>query len=100
MQKVTIGVYKAYKNSGNLRFPKANTKKHYKHFFIEIDEDDQDDYSFKTEWVSALKAVVLKRKQLYKKQIYCTECESLFESYLTKNGKGNDVLCPNCDDDE
>ena len=42
MEKVTIGVYKAYKNSGNLRFPKANTKKHWKHYFIEVDEDDED----------------------------------------------------------
>jgi len=55
MEKVTIGVYKAYKNSGNLRFPKANTKKHWKHYFIEIDEDDDENYSFGSEWVSALK---------------------------------------------
>ena len=39
MEKVTIGVYKAYKNSGNFRFPKA--KKHWKHYFIEVDEDDE-----------------------------------------------------------
>jgi len=56
MSKVTIGVYKAYKNSGNLRFHKANTKKYWKHYFIAIDEDDEDDYYFGSEWVSALKA--------------------------------------------
>ena len=67
MQKVTVGVYKSYKNAGNLRFPKTNTKKHWKHYFIEIDEDDDELY-FGSEWVSALKAVVLKRRQLYKKQ--------------------------------
>ena len=41
MTKVTVGVYKSYKNSGNLRSPKANTKKHWKHYFIEVDEDDE-----------------------------------------------------------
>ena len=94
MQKVTIGVYKAYKNSGNLRFPKAKTKKHYKHYFIEVDEDDEDDYSFGSEWVSALKAVVLKRKQLYKKTFVCTECAEVFTSYVKKNQNECDE-CPN-----
>jgi len=94
MEKVTIGVYKAYKNSGNLRFPKANTKKHWKHYFIEVDEDDEDDYSFRSEWVSALKAVVLKRKQLYKKTFYCTDCEFVYTDYVRKNSNKSDN-CPN-----
>ena len=94
MEKITIGVYKSYKNSGNLRFPKAKTKKHWKHYFIEVDEDD---YSFRSEWVSALKAVVLKRKQLYKKTFYCTDCESVFTSYVKKN-QNECNECPNgCD---
>ena len=97
MQKVTIGVYKSYKNSGNLRFHKANTKKYWKHYFIAVDEDDEDDYSFKSEWVSALKAVVLKRKQLYKKTFVCTECAEVFTSYVKKNQNECDE-CPNgCD---
>ena len=67
MQKVTIGVYKSYKNSGNLRFPKANTKKHWKHYFIEIDEDDENDYSFGSEWVVLQMILVLLRKHIQKK---------------------------------
>ena len=94
MQKVTVGVYKAYKNSGSFRFPRANTKKHWKHYFIEIDEDDENDYSFGSEWVSALKAVVLKRKQLYKKTFYCTECESVYTDYVKKNANES-AYCPN-----
>ncbi|MEK0359857.1 MAG: hypothetical protein QQN53_03690 [Nitrosopumilus sp.] len=43
MTKHTIGVYQAYKNSGNLRFHKSNTKKHWKHFFIEVDDYDVDE---------------------------------------------------------
>ena len=99
MTRYTIGVYKTYKNAGNARFHRKETKKHWRHYFID-DEFDDGDTTFGSEWISALKAVVLKRKQLYKKQIYCTECESLFESYLRKNGQGDDVFCPNCDEDE
>ena len=62
MTKHTIGVYKAYKNSGNLRFHKDKTKKHWKHFFIEVDDYDEDEYSFGSEWVSSFKAMILKRK--------------------------------------
>ena len=91
MQKITVGVYKSYKNSGNLRFHKANTKKYWKHYFIAIDEDD---YYFGSEWVSALKAVVLKRKQLYKKTFWCDECGELFTTYVKKNQNECDE-CPN-----
>jgi hypothetical protein len=94
MQKVTIGVYKSYKNAGNLRFPKAKTKKHWKHYFIEIDTDDENNLSFGSEWVSALKAVILKRKQLYKKTFYCPECEEITTTYVKKNQ--NECECVNC----
>ena len=94
MQKITIGAYKTYKNAGNLRFHRTKTKKHWRHYFIEIDEDDENDYSFGTEWVSALKAVVLKRKQLYKKTFYCTDCEAVFTSYVKKN-QNECNECPN-----
>ncbi len=62
MTKLTIGVYKAYKNSGNLRFHKRNTKKHWKHYFIDIDDYDEDEYSFKSEWISSFKAMILQRE--------------------------------------
>ncbi len=92
MTKYTIGVYKAYKNSGNLRFHKKGTKKSWKHYFIEIDNYDEDKISFGSEWVSSLKAIVLKRKQLYTRQFQCNECENMWETYVSKNT--TEVECP------
>ena len=63
MTKHTIGVYKAYKNSGNLRFHRKGTKKSWKHYFIEIDDYDEDEYLFGSEWVSSLKAVIQNRSK-------------------------------------
>ena len=71
MTKHTIGIYKAYKNSRNLRFHKSNTKKHWKRYFIEVDNYDEDEITFGSKWVSSIKAIFLKRKQLYKKQFQC-----------------------------
>ncbi len=45
MTKFTIGVYQAYKNSGNLRFHKKGTKKSWKHYFID-DDYERDDTEF------------------------------------------------------
>jgi hypothetical protein len=63
-------------------------------FFITIDEDDGENYSFGSEWVSSLKAVILKRKQLYKKQFYCTDCKTVYTDYVKKNLNESDN-CPN-----
>lgn len=97
MTKHTIGVYKAYKNSGNLRFHKSNTKKHWKHYFIEVDDYNEDEYTFGSEWVSSLKAIILKRKQLYKKQFICEECGCIYTNYVKKN-QDEDDNCPRCND--
>jgi len=97
MTKVTIGVYKAYKNSGNLRFHKRNTKKHWKHYFIEVDDYDEEEIEFKSEWVSSLRVPFLKRKQLYKKTFICEECESVYTSYVKKNVDEDDN-CPRCNE--
>ena len=97
MTKHTIGVYQAYKNSGNLRFHKRNTKKHWKHFFIEVDDYDEEEYSFGSEWVSSFKVPFLKRKQLYKKQFVCEECGCIYTNYVKKN-QDEDDNCPRCDD--
>jgi len=96
MVKHTIGVYKAYKNSGNLRFHKRNTKKHWKHYFIEIDDYDEEEYSFGSEWVSSLRVPFLKRKQLYKKQFVCIECGAVYTDYVMKN-QDTSENCPVCD---
>ena len=97
MTKVTVGVYKAYKNSANLRVHKRGTKKHWKHFFIEDVLDDQD-WTFGSEWVSSLSVPFLKRKQLYKKTFVCLECATMFTAYVKKNATKIDEPCPNCDD--
>ena len=98
MTKVTIGVYKAFRNSGKFRFHRNKTKKHWKHFFIDIDDYDEDEYTFGSEWVSAFKAVILKRKQVYKKTFVCLECATMFKAYVKKNATKIDEPCPNCDD--
>ena len=96
MSKVTIGVYKSFKNSGNLRFHKRNAKKHWKHYFIEIDDYDEEEYTFGSEWVSSLRAVFLKKKQLYKKQFVCIECGAVYTDYVKKN-QDTTENCPVCD---
>jgi len=96
MTKHTIGVYQAYKNSGNLRFHKSNTKKHWKHYFIEVDDYDEEEYSFGSEWVSAFKAMILKRNQFYKKIFVCLECERRFSAYVPKNTSEYKDECPFC----
>ncbi len=95
MTKVTVGVYKAYKNSGRFRCHSKKTKKHWKHYFIDVDDYDEDEYTFGSEWVSSFKAIILKRKQVYKKQFYCFECEKWFTTYVPKNTKELEE-CPLC----
>jgi len=97
MTKHTIGIYKAYKNSGKFRLHSNKTKKSWKHYFIDDDyESDESEY-FQTEWVSSFKAVILKRKQLYKRRFYCTECGRTWQAYVTKNQHELEE-CPYCDD--
>ncbi len=96
MVKHTIGVYKAYRNSGNLRFHKRNTKKHWKHFFLDDDYERDDTEYFQTEWVNSIHAMYLKKKQLYKRQFQCPECLTVWESYVTKNT--TEIECPKCEE--
>jgi len=95
MTKHTIGVYKAYKNSGNLRFHKKGTKKSWKHYFIDDDYERDDTEFFQTEWVNPIHAMYLKKKQLYKRQFQCHECERIWEAYVPKNTK--EIECPECE---
>jgi len=95
MVKVTVGVYKAFKNSGFGRFHREKTKKSWKHYFYE-DYFDDGDWEFGSEWVSGFKAILLKRKQVYKRQFYCFECGAIWERYVPKNTEH--IECPNgCD---
>jgi len=96
--KYTIGVYKAYKNSGTNRLHRINTKKSWKHYFIEVDDYDEDERTFGSEWISSFKAMILKRKQLYKKMFVCLECGGRFTAYVPKNTSEYKDECPFCDD--
>jgi len=98
MVKVTVGVYKAYKNGGRNRFHRKKTHKEWKHYFIDVDEYEQGDYTFNSEWVSAFKAIILKRNQVYKKIFVCLECGGRFTAYVKKNQTDIETECPYCDE--
>lgn len=92
MTKVTVGVYKSYRNGGRNRFHRKKTSKHWKHYFFDVDEDGK---VFGSEWVSAFKAQILKRKQQYKRTFYCSDCGHLFTAYIPKKQHELDE-CPHC----
>jgi len=98
MVKMTIGVYKSNKNAGRLRFHRNKTKKEWKHYFLDVDEYEQSEYTFQTEWVSAFKAMILKRNQFYKKIFVCLECGRRFSAYVPKNTSEYKDECPFCDE--
>lgn len=90
MSKVTISVCKTYKNSGSFRSHREKTKKYWKHYFYDSDEE-----KFRTEWVSSLQAFILKRNVWKKKQMVCLECRYSFYAFLKKNT--DESACPNCE---
>jgi len=96
MVKVTVGVYKSYKNGGRNRFHRKKTHKEWKHYFIDVDEYEQGEYTFHSEWVSAFKAMILKRNQVYKKTFVCLECYGRFTAYVKKNQTDIETECPHC----
>ena len=91
MSKVTISICKTYKNTGSLRNHREKTRKHWKHYFYDSDEE-----KFSTEWVSTLQAFILKRNVWKKKQMVCLECGYSFYAFLKKDT--NECKCPNCND--
>ena len=97
MTKLTLSVCKSFKNSGRYSIHKENTSKHWKHYFIE-DYFDEDEISFGSEWVSSIKAVFLKRQQLYKRQFICPDCGDVTEQFVPKNT--DEMPCAKCNDDE
>ena len=97
MVKMTIGVYKSNKNAGRLRFHRNNTKKVWKHFFLDVDVDEGG-YTFHSEYVSAFKAMILKRNQFYKRIFVCTNCWKRWTAYVPKNQHEYKEPCPFCDD--
>jgi len=90
MTKITLSVCKAYKNSGRFRFHRKKTKPAWKHYFI-----DSDDETFGTEWVSAIKAMILKRNVYKVRKAYCFECGLIFDAVIKK--ESDTPVCPDCD---
>jgi len=88
MTKKTIGVYKSWRNSGK-RNHRNKTKKEWCHYFI-----DSDDERFGTEWVSKIKAMILKRHVYKARKSYCFECRLVFTAYIKK--ESDTPVCPNC----
>ena len=95
MTKLTLSVCKAYKNSGRFRIHKENTSKHWKHYFIE-DYFDDGDWKFSSKWVSSIKAMILKRKQIYKRKFVCLDCGTYYSAYVPKNTSEYKDECPFC----
>ena len=89
MDKITLGVYKSFKNSGN-RNHRDKTKKQWCHYFLDLE-----DQSFHTEWISKFKALILKRNIFKKLKFVCIECGFVFEGLVKKDSDSCD--CPQCD---
>jgi len=91
MPKITIGVYKSYRNSG-YRDHRQKTKKHWCHYFIDVDDYDEEEYKFGSEWINPIQAMILKRKVWKKKRFPCLECNRVWEAYVP--AKQKEIECP------
>jgi len=90
MTKITLAVCKVFKNSGSFRSHRDKTKKHWKHYFLDLEEE-----KFKTEWVSTLQALILKRRVYKKRKFICPECGLIFEGLVKKDS--DTYECPECE---
>ena len=93
MVKITLSVCKVYKNTGRFRFHRKKTKPAWKHYFLSNDYTDE--YTFDTEWVSSIRARILKLNIWKKRKAYCFECQNIFDAYLKNDN--DQVECPYCD---
>jgi len=89
MTKITIGVYKSWKNSGK-RNHKDKTKKEWCRYYLDLDEE-----KFGTEWISAIKAMILKRNVYKVRKSICLECGLYFDGIIKK--ESDRPICPDCD---
>jgi len=87
--KITLSVCRVYKNTGSFRFHRKKTKKHWKHYFIDLEDE-----VFGTEWVSAIKAMILKLNVYKVRKAYCFECGLYFTCAIKK--ESDTSVCPNC----
>jgi len=90
--KITLSVCKVYKNTGRFRIHRKKTKPAWKHYFLS--DDYTDEYTFGTEWVSAIKAMILKLNVHKVRKAICLECGLYFTNVIKK--ESDSVDCPNC----
>jgi len=90
MTKVTLSVCKVYKNTGNFRFHRKKTQKHWKHYFL---DDETGEWKFNTEWIDSITAQFLK---LQKHHCFTYICENghTFQSYV--KSRKTKAKCPYC----
>jgi len=87
--KITLSVSKVFKNTGSFRFHRKKTKKHWKHYFIDLEDE-----KFGTEWISSIKAMILKLNVYKVRKAYCFECGLYFTSVIKK--ESDTPVCPDC----
>jgi len=87
--KITLSVCRVYKNTGSFRFHRKKTKKHWKHYFIDLEDE-----TFGTEWISSIKAMILKLNVYKVRKAYCFECGLYFTSVIKK--ESDSPVCPDC----
>ena len=96
MRKVTLSICKVYRNGRRFSKHRKKTKKAWKHYFVE--EDEPDEFNFRTEWVDSITAQFLKLKKLHKRWFFCPECCQWFYSYV-KNDRTS-AECPFCEEED
>jgi len=95
MGKITLSVCKVYHNTGRFRFHRKKTKKAWKHYFLE--EDEPNEYWFRTQWVDSITAQFLKLKKWHYRKFYCPECWQPFWRYIRWSRTRPD--CPYCEEE-
>jgi len=83
--------YKSWRNSGK-RNHRNKTKKEWCHYFVS--DDYTAEFTFGTEWVSSIRARILKLNIWKRRKAFCFECQNIFDAYI-KNDK-DQVECPYC----
>jgi len=96
VSKITLSVCKVYKNTGRFRFHRKKTKPSWKHYFLS--DDYTDEYTFGTEWISNIKAMILKRNVYKIRKYICLECGNYFPAAIRR--ESDSAECPNCPEDE
>ena len=94
MTKITLAVCKVFKNGRRFSKHRKNTKKAYKHYYVE----PEDNWKFGTEFVDSITAQFLKLRKWHLRKFLCPECANVFPDYI-KNDRMK-ARCPYCPDDE